>query len=451
MAPALGRMSGLVVERTIAAPTLELAAPSTFAERGVSVPFTTPALGGARARPRHRGGGDARGSDAGGGEAGRGDGGGAASRGGSSARRGSRLELLVPNPSGKEGVYVVDWSQIGSLCAPTLFDRELIAAVAALPSITPATIRGAVRAAAWGGLAGEAASGAAERSAAAELQERLYAHVELLLALIRQGEARFRQDAAAAMAAEAGPRTGLEALERRARHVLTRLGAELNPRERGGEAIGAAVEQLAALYGGIGLGERAGAARLARLHAEVVALARDARVAAARGDAAARLVETVAAITARAAEAALRAARGRTEDVAALLAAWTRDAPPVADELARADWLLDGWERLAAPREGPRTELDWLVLAGMLPVIPDEAAAWSAIALEVAADARRMQRRVTLGEDWRSGVTLADLVAANERALARELAATAEVAVDPMVKGAVDPMVARTMAAGLAA
>jgi hypothetical protein len=231
----------------------------------------------------------------------------------------------------------------------------------------------------------------------------------------------------------------LEALERRARRVLTRLGAELNPQERGGEAIGSAVEQLAGLYGGIGLGERAGAARLARLHAEVVTLAREARVAAAQGDAAARLVETVAAITARAAEAALRAARARTEDVASLLAAWTRDAPSVADELARADWLLDGWERLAAPPERTRTELDWLMLAGMLPVIPDEAAAWSAIALEAAADARRMQRRVTLGEDWRSGVTLADLVAANERALTRELAPVEEKAVE------------RTMEAGLAA
>ncbi len=402
-------------------PALELAAPSTFAERGVSVPFTTPALAGARARPRALRGrtGEAHGGGAPGGVPG---GAPAGTPGGAPARRAPRLELLVPNPSGKEGVYVVGWSQISALCTPTLFDRGLIEAVAALPAITPAAIRGAVRAAACGGLAGGAASEAAAQAGVAEQQERLFAHVELLLALIRQGEARYGQEPGAPEAEAAGPRTRLEALERRARRVLARIGEELVASERGGEAIGAAVEQLAALFGGIGLGERRAAARLARLHEAVALLAREAGAAAARGNASARLVATVAAITARAAEAALGTARARTEDVVALLGAWANDATAVADALARADWLLDGWECLAAPQEAPRTDIDWQVLAGMLPVIPDEAAAWSAIALEAAADARRMQRRVTLGEDWRSGVTLADLVAANERALAWQLA-----------------------------
>ena len=408
----MGRMNpvqGTVVERRVSdGPAMERGSPSTFAERGVAVPFTTPALGGARARPRNQGHGG-RGATAPG------------------ARRGSRLELLVPNPSGKEGVYVVEWARIPEFCTPTLFDRDLMISVAALPAITPASIRGAVRLAAGGGLAGEAVSEAAVCAGAADQQEWLFAHVELLLALIRQGEARFGIEAHGAEAptsaagASEGARSALEGLERRARRVVVPLAAELGMAEGGGEVIGRSVEQLATLFSGIGLGRRATTARLARLQEAVANVAREAGESAGSGDAAARLVEMVADATARAAEPLLRAARSRAEDVAALLCSWLLDAPAVADELARVDWLLDGWERLAVPQNSPRRAEDWAILASQLPVIPDEAASWSAIALELAADARRMQRRVALGEDWRSGVTLADLVVANEQALARQI------------------------------
>ena len=81
--------------------------PTTFLERGVAVPFTTPQLNGARARPGER----------------------------------NPLELVVQNPSGGRGVYILSWDHISSLYTLTLNDRRLIEAVVKLRGVTPDTIR----------------------------------------------------------------------------------------------------------------------------------------------------------------------------------------------------------------------------------------------------------------------------------------------------------------------
>ena len=59
-------------------PLIQAYLPATFLERGVAVPFTTPMLAGTRARPSERGG----------------------------------TELLVPNPSGGTGVYILPWGSL---------------------------------------------------------------------------------------------------------------------------------------------------------------------------------------------------------------------------------------------------------------------------------------------------------------------------------------------------
>jgi len=99
----------------------------TFEERGVSVPFTTPALAGARVRRDLRHG----------------------------------LVLLVPNPSGARGMYVAPWSGVRDMCNPTLHDgllhdgllHDAIAAAKAEP-ISPSMVRAAARRIAAEGAAG---------------------------------------------------------------------------------------------------------------------------------------------------------------------------------------------------------------------------------------------------------------------------------------------------------
>ena len=60
--------------------------PARFSERGVLLPFTTPFLLGGRMRPAERGG----------------------------------AELVLAYPADAEGVYILPWSAMPSLCAPTL-------------------------------------------------------------------------------------------------------------------------------------------------------------------------------------------------------------------------------------------------------------------------------------------------------------------------------------------
>src|ERR1700679_4215228 len=86
--------------------------PTTFLERGVAVPFTTPMLLGARARPSDRGG----------------------------------IELIVPNPSGARGFYIVPWSGVCRLCRPTVHDPRLYQRIAEREGVTPSSIRVAAQA-----------------------------------------------------------------------------------------------------------------------------------------------------------------------------------------------------------------------------------------------------------------------------------------------------------------
>src|SRR3954447_13592861 len=81
--------------------------PVTFLDRGVALPFTTPALLGARIRPGARG----------------------------------APELVLANPAGVEGVCILPWAALPDVCTPTLHDRALWGRMAQLPILTPRTIR----------------------------------------------------------------------------------------------------------------------------------------------------------------------------------------------------------------------------------------------------------------------------------------------------------------------
>src|SRR5579863_9657509 len=109
---------------------VEVFHPTTFLERGVAIPFTTPQLNGARARPGER----------------------------------KSLELIIPNPSGGRGVYIVSMNHIVEYCRLTLNDRRLADAVTKLRGVTPEAIRHLARDVAGEGLAGRGAAMAAEQA-----------------------------------------------------------------------------------------------------------------------------------------------------------------------------------------------------------------------------------------------------------------------------------------------
>lgn len=366
--------------------------PATFLERGVAVPFTTPALSGARARPAERG-----------------------------------AEIVVPNPSGGRGVYIVPWLSLGHYCALTLHDRALGEHIAALPALAPGLIRHAARLVAIRGAAGRAARDAATAAVRLEREAQLYTNITLLRRLLDQvGQ----------------PDCPLAQLEHRAKAAIRHLAASLG---RPAETLTNDIEALAILYASTGTGSansqsagvgspppsRAFGTEHARctvlmdaitlLRGELVAWSANA---VASTGMAASLIIASADLTLTAARQLLVDAWARLDDLPALLAAFAANPTAIAATIVRAEWLLDGWEQIClvwrlAPRDGGSLRRAVMEMALMVPVLPKELDQWM-ISTLVDEDADRLRRFVLTYEDWRTGSLVFELVARNEqmRALA---------------------------------
>lgn len=354
--------------------------PTTFLERGVAVPFTTPRLAGARARPAER----------------------------------RSLEVIVPNPSGGRGVYILPWGNIDNLCNPTVHDRRVTEAVAALPSVTPQAIRHAAREVAAQGLAGRGAREAARRARDDENQACVQANFDLLLELVRQLEVPGENPIPPEQDRPA-------ALEWRGRRAVARLAPRLRWPP---EMVVARLEQVAACFGSIGVGRNAristSIARLVQLRREVAeCLARE------PDDNAAEIgmITSTADLTIQLAKATLADAQALSGDIPGLLQRWAADPDAVSRLLARPDWLLDGWDHLRAlweldPASGPTIA----EIAALVPVVPREADEWLTEHLGRPADLSHYRSKLVRQlEDWRTGVTVCDLVARNERLLEKTL------------------------------
>jgi len=352
--------------------------PSTYLERGISLPFTTPVLLGARVRPAER----------------------------------QTAELILSHPGGGDGVYVLPWAGLPDICAPTLHDRALWAKVANLPMLTPATIREAALSVAARGLAGRAAARAASEAVAAARHGRTLAHYQLLLTLVRQGEG----------GTGIPPERDTPAnIQLRAHAVLKRLrsAGSLPP-----SAAVEALEELAAVFEGCGLPGDPTKARLPRLAADVAALAIAAGDRADRVDGdlrvAANLLREGAELTLRFARSTIEEAQQLTAELWTLLHRWRETPDEITAIVARPDWILDGWEticgirRLAAP---DAVDAAIVEMALLVPVVPVEAKRWVGTDLGAGIDAdglRRWRRTVKPQEDWMTG-RLLELTTRNEK------------------------------------
>ncbi len=364
-------------------PHLQPYHPVTFLERGVAVPFTTPMLAGTRARPRERGG----------------------------------TELIVPNPSGGSGAYVLPWNGVRDLCRPTMHDAQLNAMIAELAAITPSDIRAAARTIAAEGLAGRPARTAADAAAAQEQRDRLVTNFLLLLELVKQAEPPGSN--------RVPPEQEQPAiLERRARSVITQIAPllSLSP-----DRVANGLERLADLFCPIGIGKDARDARHVRLIDSLIGL-RDRMTGWANSHhddsvPAARMVANVADVTLSCAAAILASTRAMVDDLPALLRSLDAAPTTVIERATRMDWLLDGWEQICLVWQTAETAVTQRAaladMALMVPVLPREVVSWMDNTV-LADDVGHLRRFVPINQDWRTGVTVFDLVARNEhiRALA---------------------------------
>jgi hypothetical protein len=142
-------------------PLIQSYRPRSFRERGVAPPFTTRLLLGARLRQAQQ--------------------------------AGAPLEIVVPNPSGGRGVYILPWSSIGVLGRPTMHDvmlgRALCDCIAQADGrLSPKLLADAVSQTALQGLAGPLAAQAAADAARAGLAATLETRFRLLVAVTQRIE-----------------------------------------------------------------------------------------------------------------------------------------------------------------------------------------------------------------------------------------------------------------------
>ncbi len=355
--------------------------PTTFLERGVAVSFTTPVLAGTRVRPSKR----------------------------------TALELIVPNPSGGRGQYILPWTALQDLCRPTLYDRQLQKAVALLHGVTPASIRRVTREVAAEGLAGREARSAATEAGLRDKASLLLTNFHLLLALVQQ---------VMPGAVDAGPPTSQDSIERGAKLAVGKVAASLgfDPYD-----IAHGLEELAGVYLDVGLGPDADRkARLPRVMGRLRALQADMDQWVSEYDdasaEAAHLVRSCAELTLACAAATLADARGLAMHPVELLISWQTDPERAASKAVRPEWILDGWETICAAWESAQTKAAQRYalaeISHFVPIMPREASEWVS-RVDIEAEAVALFRRlVDLNHDWRSGELVMHQAARSEHLLA---------------------------------
>ncbi len=356
----------------LSSPLLHPHSPTTFAERGVAVPFITPVLSGVRVR----------------------------------RDRQTGSEYLLPNPSGGRGVYIVQWGGVQRFCRPGVHDTLLHDAIGGLTTIRPASLRLAARSVAEQGFAGQAAKAAAIAAAARDEAafDRTGQQLSDLLAVQLQPGAPTPADD--------------QARRQRARFAITQAAIRLHCDP---ERLSRGLTALAGPYTALGLAEGDRTARLPALLLRISQLRADLAGWSETGESTVGLARDLARsvhVTQSCATILLRTARGMTARMVSLLQKWLAAPADLLAQLERLDWLMDGWERLclvwesAADTGAHRAAL--LEMAQLVPLLPPEIEVWIGQLLGPQA-LQPGWRVVSMDDTWRTGSAAIALTARNER------------------------------------
>jgi hypothetical protein len=352
-------------------------APSTFAQRGVAVDFTTPLLVQSRIRQ----------SD------------------------GDRVELILPNLAGGKGSYILAWRSLVQFATVTLHDHALYDAVLAIERMDPATVRTATLSVAAKGLAGRDAMRRAQTLLAQEKEEALLTNFLLVVDLLKLAGISAQE----LMTGRTGEDT--EARMKRAIFQVART-LQISP-----EVLYQRIEVLTRSTFTVGLPWAPTPGRLRRLLGDLDAFAesltqwqsRDVTAAAEVG----RFAAAVAVHTTTLARLTMGESDGLIRNVLSIMRNWERDAKIISGQMSRLAWLLDGWSYIVAlwtsvesePHERQRDTI--LEMARLIPVMPREISEWTDSGLDQ--ESKSIQRKwVRLNQDWRTGRNLMEAVARNE-------------------------------------
>jgi hypothetical protein len=328
------------------------------------------------------------------------------------------IELILPNPSGARGVYILTWPGVRALCQPTVHDTMLVRRLVDLPAIDPASIRDAALTVALEGYAGSAAAEAARTTIARDGSQRDNVFNRLLTALA----ARLDTDDET-VPARPGQFAGVNPRREAMLHLIA--PAFGRPAAYLADSLAAMADQFAPA----GIAATDLEARIPRLLTRLDALHTDLSgwlAADPEHDTGGlgHAVMLAAGRTGITGAAVLAKTRTPLTDPAMLLRRWMTDEAAVRVRAARCDWLLDGWERIvllwraAGPGASRRAAL--LEMAPLLPMLPPEVLDWTGALVQP--ETMEPACRVVSREDgWRTGRSALVLIERNETLRAMSL------------------------------
>ncbi len=329
--------------------------------------------------------------------------------------RSGGFELMLRNPAGGKGIYLLELSVAHRFSAISLHDRILHAELQKQVRLSPRTVRLCARRVAVSGAAGHQARMAAKASATRERHQIARMREHLLRSLLPSGSRAHEAPTAASRGANSGAEEErLAAAAARSGMPARRLMQALQEIAEHAVAIGLpaagiasdheeTLRALAALAEALGKWRNDGAGWSAEIAVKVAQLAEE---------------------TARVATEELACQQRRLADGRELLRQWQEDRAGLIEFLETCDWLLDGWPELcvlwqSVPTADRALQAAALIHIGKLlppaPEIDGEPCRGDA-----AFDA--FTRAARASTDWRDELRLAEILERQE-ALRAELAA----------------------------
>ncbi len=353
-------------------------APPSFAERGASVPFTTPIIVGARVRGR-----------------------------------GEDLELIVPNPSGAKGNYILQWKSLPDVFTLTVHDRVLHRAIGEAGASTPDQVRRATLKTAATGLAGPAAAKQAKTMLKDEDDFKLLIQFSLLADTVAQLSQGSLQITLAHVQSETG--------RQQAKLILARVAHKVKLE---GNELYALLEQWSDLIAAVGAPKLPKPPRLRRMRTRIEEFANSigswAEIDKSDASPLGALASLVARETVSLANEHFVAIDAHIEKIDQTVLGWEKAQTEIETNVQRISWMLDGWDLLVAMWEEavlkPAFEQQATVqeLARIVPIVPEEEV--TGVRRDKLRDIGVQRRKLVKPmEDWVSGTIDADLRTRLER------------------------------------
>jgi hypothetical protein len=368
------------------AQTLRLAydyAPSTFDERGTTVPFTTPELAFSRVRRDNRT---------------------------------NHLEVLVMGFSGSRSIYVFPWEGLTSVLRLTLHDRALQAEISLADAITPLRMRIAAYRVAKTGLAGPEAAAAAALAMERIAREEKITREAMLRRIIRLTGVldKTTEDLMRRVRGRVG-----DSIISQVSDVFARLTGQ-SP-----ELCRTRLLELSDAMGPLGFSDEEDAGYLRRTLRQLGDLR--VSISAANIGATGHLAAETAGVTARMAERMIGEIDREIRNLPVFFSAWEVNITRLRQAMDRLAWLLDGWLDVCELWQAAmfdRQNIDHRRIAEIMRVIPlvPKGECETAVRATMENLAGIRHRIVQQLQDWRTGEVDYEVVSRIEAIKARTAA-----------------------------